>query len=129
MDLSVDKLIFDGRRVTTAAASTLCHFAVHKPVGYICSNVSKQPGMRAVDLLQPWLDKWQQKHKVRVISHSNHDLLSACIFAAAVAAWVQGWTARLDCMMIEPLHHNAAAGHAVQVAGTCGLCASSGCSD
>lgn len=64
VDLSVDKLVVDGRKVTTAAASTLCHFAVNKPVGYICSNVSKQPGMRAVDLLQPWLDKWQQKHKV-----------------------------------------------------------------
>jgi 16S rRNA U516 pseudouridylate synthase RsuA-like enzyme len=64
VDLAVDKLVVEGRKVTTAAASTLCHFAVNKPVGYICSNVSKQPGKRAVDLLQPWLDQWQQKHKV-----------------------------------------------------------------
>jgi 16S rRNA U516 pseudouridylate synthase RsuA-like enzyme len=71
VDLAVDKLVVEGRKVTTAAASTLCHFAVHKPVGYICSNVSKQPGMRAVDLLRPWLDQWQQKHKVRSL-HDCH---------------------------------------------------------
>lgn len=65
VNLSADKLAVNGRPLSTAAASTLCHFAVHKPVGYICSNVSRQPGMRAIDLLQPYLDSWQQKHKVK----------------------------------------------------------------
>eukprot|EP00879_Flechtneria_rotunda_P023709 GHRR01025100.1.p1 GENE.GHRR01025100.1~~GHRR01025100.1.p1 ORF type:complete len:198 (+),score=68.35 GHRR01025100.1:1583-2176(+) len=37
---------------------------MNKPAGYICSNVSdKAPGKRAVDLLQPWLSQWEQKHK------------------------------------------------------------------
>jgi len=64
VDLTADALFVDGRRISAAAASALCYFAVNKPAGYICSNVSKQPGKRAVDLLQPWLDSWQLKHKV-----------------------------------------------------------------
>lgn len=63
VDLTADALFVDGRRISAAAASALCYFAVNKPAGYICSNVSKQPGKRAVDLLQPWLDSWQLKHK------------------------------------------------------------------
>lgn len=82
VDLSVDRLVVDGQRLGTAAAQTLCHFAVHKPVGYICSNVSKQPGRRAIDLLQPWLDSWQQRHKVR----SKQNWLAA----GHVLAWQHG---------------------------------------
>jgi hypothetical protein len=45
----------------------LHYFALNKPPGYICSNVShNSPGKRAADLLQPWLDDWQQQHKVSV---------------------------------------------------------------
>jgi hypothetical protein len=65
VNTSADRLFVEGTRVSAAAASTSCYFAVHKPAGYICSNVSKEPGTRAVDLLQPWLDKWQDRHRVR----------------------------------------------------------------
>ncbi|WIA40579.1 hypothetical protein OEZ86_013920 [Tetradesmus obliquus] len=42
----------------------LHYFALNKPPGYICSNVSHNaPGKRAADLLQPWLDSWQRQHK------------------------------------------------------------------
>jgi 16S rRNA U516 pseudouridylate synthase RsuA-like enzyme len=46
----------------------LHYFALNKPPGYICSNVSHNaPGKRAADLLQPWLDDWQRQHKVRAV--------------------------------------------------------------
>ncbi|KAI8473740.1 MAG: pseudouridine synthase [Monoraphidium minutum] len=44
------------------AGTGLYYFAVNKPVGYICSNVSSRPGRRAVDLLDSWLTRWRRKH-------------------------------------------------------------------
>lgn len=35
------------------------YFAVHKPVGVICSDVSARPGGRVVDLLEGWLQRWR----------------------------------------------------------------------
>jgi len=46
------------------AAGQLHYFVLNKPTGYILACLRKAPGKRAVDLLQPWLDQWQQEHKV-----------------------------------------------------------------
>lgn len=67
VDATRDALEVQGRRLAAqpAAGGELHYFAVNKPPGYICSSVSdRAPGKRAVDLLQPWLDGWQQQHKV-----------------------------------------------------------------
>eukprot|EP00877_Chromochloris_zofingiensis_P003101 jgi/Chrzof1/12792/Cz07g07220.t1 len=42
------------------------YFAVFKPTGYICSNVSSKPGRRAVDLLEPWLKTWKEAPENKV---------------------------------------------------------------
>jgi hypothetical protein len=41
------------------------YFALYKPPGYVCSQASRPgyEGLRAVDLLQPWLDEWSKKNE------------------------------------------------------------------
>ncbi len=82
VDSNKDILQVHGRPISKPAVVGYHYFAVNKPPGYICSNVSnKAPGKRAVDLLQPWLDTWQQEHKVKVgrqlcQHYSNHFFVS-----------------------------------------------------
>lgn len=51
-----------------AAGQPLLHyFAVHKPIGFICSNVSTKPGKRVVDLLEGWAQQWLRKQKDKAL--------------------------------------------------------------
>eukprot|EP00882_Tetradesmus_deserticola_P009011 GHRQ01009506.1.p1 GENE.GHRQ01009506.1~~GHRQ01009506.1.p1 ORF type:complete len:197 (+),score=35.10 GHRQ01009506.1:192-782(+) len=67
VDPAADVLEVTGKgrlQLTAPGGPELHYFALNKPPGYICSNVSHNaPGKRAADLLQPWLDSWRQQHK------------------------------------------------------------------
>ena len=55
-----------GKPLVAAPKAELYYFAVHKPPGYICSNICRNENKRAVDLLKPWLEEWEAKKKAKV---------------------------------------------------------------
>jgi 16S rRNA U516 pseudouridylate synthase RsuA-like enzyme len=55
-----------GKPLVPSPTAECYYFAVHKPPGYICSNVCQKEGKRAVDLLKPWLEEWEVKKKAKV---------------------------------------------------------------
>ncbi|GFH07162.1 S4 RNA-binding domain-containing protein [Haematococcus lacustris] len=68
VDPAVDKISVNGTAIKSAQFNErLYHFVVNKPKGYICSSAVSEdkPGMRVIDLLQPWVDIWRKdpKHK------------------------------------------------------------------
>jgi hypothetical protein len=70
----------------------LHYFALNKPPGYICSNVSHNaPGKRAADLLQPWVEDWQRQHKVRAVQCADRHMCQLNLQAArrvVLACWL-----------------------------------------
>ncbi len=64
VDAAKDVIEVDGKRIAVGDAKPLLYyFALNKPSGYVCSNVSSKPGKRAVDLLEPWLRDWKKRNE------------------------------------------------------------------
>jgi pseudouridine synthase len=66
VDLSSDKVIVNGKPISASAIPRRFYFALNKPKGYICSNVSgdgyQGEGRLVVDLFNEWLQKHKQKN-------------------------------------------------------------------